>query len=209
MMMVLMLGSAFAAEPKIELNVSTSNVSTAVDSLDNIGAENLSTVGLETGYSIFPWFSVVAGWEYGAVKTQYGDGYSYDEYGNYVDVQSDVQSRFDYHQLHLGTRFQTKVFSRIYGYVKSEALMGMGSMRFADDLEEEDPAVEVRSSTNSFGGVVSLGAMYRSKPVAQRFQFQAHLELGYAHQSKSSFDKDIGMSQVRGLHSSLGLGIRF
>ena len=72
MMMIVMMGSAFAAEPKWEFNLSTNNISGIEKSLENIGAESLSSIGLETGYSIQPWFSVVAGWGYGRIISNYG-----------------------------------------------------------------------------------------------------------------------------------------
>ena len=111
--------------------------------------------------------------------------------------------------MHLGTRFQMKFVPRVYGYAKAGGVIGLGSLRFAADLEEEDPISSVKASGSSFGGVASLGVMYRSKPVMQRLQLQAYLEVGYAHQSEIEFSKDTGSVQLQGVHSSLGLGIRF
>lgn len=209
MMMVLMIGSAFAAEPKMELNVSRSSLGGVEKSLSTIGAENVSSAGIEFGYTFLPWLSVVSSWEYGGVVTQYGDYDAYyDDYGQLIESDS-IQGRFDYHQINLGTRFQHQFIPRLQGYAKSEAALGLGGMRFAQDLEEEDPLSQGEGSALSVGGVVSLGLMYRSKPLRQRIQFQANVEVGYAILSELSFSNNIGAIQLDGLHSSFGVGVRF
>ena len=205
MMMVLMFGSAFAAEPKWELNLSTNNLAGIEKSLDNVGADDFSTIGLEAGYSVLPWFSLLTGWEYGAIQTRYDTGSG--AYENYDDGY--LESQLDCHQIHLGTRFQAKISNRIYGYTQLEGLMGLSSLRFAGDIAEEDPLSETKGSASSIGGIASLGVMYRSKPLMQRLQLQAHLELGYEHQTSFAFTENIGSVQIRGIHSSLGVGIRF
>ena len=82
-------------------------------------------------------------------------------------------------------------------------------MRFAADIADEDPLSELKGSASSFGGIASLGVMYRSKPLMRRLQLQAHLEVGYEHQTPLAFSENIGSIEIRGLHTSLGFGIRF
>ena len=158
----------------------------------------LPTRGLRVGYAFKPWISAIGGWHHGAR-------------GSEIEVESsDVafHSAFVGDEFSLGAKASLPLLTMLQPYATVQAAGLLSTVRFDDDIEDDDNLNQIQDRGFSMGGVAAGGVDFILPLSYGEWALTTNLEFGYGWFGRTEY-ADMGDLQFKGFHFRWGVGARF
>lgn len=155
----------------------------------------MPSIGLRGGIAVHDRVAVQLGWH--RVRR-----------GANVSGAANLRTAFVGHEITLGAKADLALGEALRPYVKLDAMLLRGTMRFDDARNDDDNPGQVSASAIAPGGLAVGGLELRIPQGEAPFTLAWHLEAGYGRTATLDFG-DYGALTPAGLVVRSGIGVRF
>jgi len=220
MIFIALATAAFAAEPRHEVSLELGTHNSDSPAWGVIDSNSSNTIGIRGGYGINSRLTAIGSWHVGQIVTDHSSNsndYYYEEpvHGS-SGLNGGVYSSLLVNHLSAGAKISNQIQPWLVPYATVQGLVSIGSFSITDDLDDDESLINVSDSALGLGGVLSVGAELRAKPV-NGASWAGHLEFGYGLTTEMAFalegegdsSASIGGLGYKGLSVRAGVGLRF